>query len=495
MAVESRRSLPCAAALVALLVPPAAAAQARVTASSIVADLRHGQPVVLTGAVVRGDVDLRPLGSIRRPFKCRDCRFVGRVDASDVVFSRTVDLSGSRFDGPVVFRGASLAGPAVFGSTGEQGTTFRRGADFSLAIFDDLAGFDSAAFVGRADFRNTRFRTDASFAGASFGPDGPAAFERASFRGAASFRQALFDAPARFDEASFRGPANFGQAEFARGAAFDSAQLVTGGSFLGATFTRPGEGLAASFVRVGTGRDLDFTFARFQALGGGRPRGDRQIASFFGVVSAATVSFRSAYFEPGYTLELNDIAAGGLRMDVDAVDQVEGSENQRQALRLIESSAKARGDLGEANEAYYRLRTLLSEDYSAPLRALDAVFYRGVAGYLVRPLRPLLALVALAAVLTLVRVGRRAHASRRGPARQRGRARESARRVGVGATRAVDEYLRTLSLVGPQRGDEDDRAELARRLETYAYRLLLVCALIALANTNPTLRDMVDALV
>jgi hypothetical protein len=72
--VGSRASFACVAALAALLALPAGAAAATVAASSIVADLRRDRPVVLTGAVVRGPLDLRAAGTVLRLFKCRDCR-------------------------------------------------------------------------------------------------------------------------------------------------------------------------------------------------------------------------------------------------------------------------------------------------------------------------------------------------------------------------------------------------------------------------------------
>jgi hypothetical protein len=51
-----------------------------------------------------------------------------------------------------------------------------------------------------------------------------------------------------------------------------------------------------------------------------------------------------------------------------------------------------------------------------------------------------------------------------------------------------------LALVGRRRSDRDGSESSGRRLEIVAYRLLVVCALLGLANSNPTLRQMVDAL-
>jgi hypothetical protein len=53
----------------------------------------------------------------------------------------------------------------------------------------------------------------------------------------------------------------------------------------------------------------------------------------------------------------------------------------------------------------------------------------------------------------------------------------------------VHGYLDTLALVGRSK-----TASEGWRLEVLAYRILLVCALVGLANSNPTLRQMIDAL-
>jgi hypothetical protein len=60
--------------------------------------------------------------------------------------------------------------------------------------------------------------------------------------------------------------------------------------------------------------------------------------------------------------------------------------------------------------------------------------------------------------------------------------------------RLPGQLLDTLALVGRRRSDGESGDSSRRRLEILAYRLLVVCALLGLANSNPTLRQMVDAL-
>jgi hypothetical protein len=131
-----------------------------------------------------------------------------------------------------------------------------------------------------------------------------------------------------------------------------------------------------------------------------------------------------------------------------------------------------------------------SQHYGAVGHALDYVFYRGVAGYLVRPLRPILVLIVLVLLISIGRDLRRARApeDRTSPPRTR---RPSTRAQAHGAG-LLTNLLNTLAKLGPRRSK--DEPKLSERLEVFAYRLLVVCALLGLANSNPTLRQMVDTL-
>ena len=51
----------------------------------------------------------------------------------------------------------------------------------------------------------------------------------------------------------------------------------------------------------------------------------------------------------------------------------------------------------------------------------------------------------------------------------------------------------TLALIGPARNESQDVRQ-GREIEIWIYRLLFVCTLIGFANSNPTLREMFDAI-
>lgn len=476
--------------VVATLPVPHAAAQlsrthAPVSAKDIEADLREGRPVLRSDAVIKDRLDLSAIGTIDVPFRCRGCRFKDGIDASDTVFSRTVDLAGARFDGSALFRGTTFRGPAVFAGAPEQagacyeGTTswaFGSRADFSLAVFDDLAGFDSVVF------------------------NGPATFENAQFHAGADFGHVCFVRSSSFRGVGFERRASFTQSQFTSGVSFDAASYAEGATFLGGTFSGRPDRTAASFAGAVSAGDLDFTFVHFTMVERrGKPpvppdqRADS--ADFSYLVCSGAVSFRDADFSEGYGFAMDHVHIGDLMLDVDAAGKVDNDvdeDYERAVLRLIESSAKERGDLSVANDAQYQLDVLASKHYSRPWRALDLVFYRGVTGYLVRPWRPLLVLFAAVVVLALIRTFRPSAAPGTTAPRRR-RARNTWTAVGARSRSFFVDVFDTMAFVVPRR-DGREEISLGRRVEILIYRVLAVCALVALANANPTLREMVDSL-
>jgi len=443
-----------------------------VPAGRIEEALRHGRPVLLGRVVVKERLVLTGTDTVRVPFRCRRCRFEKGIAASGVTFERAVDLAGARIAGPASFRGTTFHGPAVFGATEQcsEDSGFRQTADFSLAVFDDLASFDTATFEAKAVFDNGQFRAHADFG-------------KACFDGGVSFRAAAFDKATRFT-----------QADFSQGAVFDAASFASGATFLNSTFTGTPDVPAASFDGATSGGDLDFTFVPFAVDPEVPPaeRADTDIATFSYLVCRGSVFFQEADFPVGYGVAMDHLHVADLVLDVNVARQVDNEDNERAVLAVIESSAKDRGDLGVANDAHYQAELLVAKHYHEPWRALDYVFYRGIAGYFVRPLRPIGVLLVLVVLLALLRLG--LPAARPGvEAHARTRFRRSLRAVGRGSRSVIVDVLDTIALVG-RRGTRAGELSLPRRLEIFVYRLLVVCSLLALANANPTLRQMVDSL-
>jgi hypothetical protein len=503
---------------------PGQASTTELPAAAVEACLRQGRRLELHDKTIRGDLDLRRLQEVVRPLACRRCVFRGNIDASEVVFRRTVDLTGSTVRGYLSMRGALFQGAALFSSAG-SGATFGRAADFTLAVFSDIVSFEEATFGGPARFVSTRFLdaasfslatflADASYDGAAFAGDagfgaaggrpvgeapevggcaragspqgafeGRASFFRTTFRRGVDFRQRCFGRRTVFAQTRFGERADFTQTTFLEDATFADARLPDGATFRAAAFDR-----RASFEDVTSGGKLDFAVADF--LGE---------ADFFGLASDGALAFEDADF--GQEIDMEEVSAESLLLDVDAADRVAGVEKRR-VLEMIESAAKERGDLDRANDAHYERLSLESRQYGPMRRFWDLVFYRGFAGYLVRPAHPLVALAVIAFFAAAVRWSlalrpSRVHAGNPGPPSDADDRwlRKGTRWLGLGWTRLRGfgrEYWRTIRrTVRDKHESEPDPQPLF--LEVAIYRALFVVAIIGLANSNPTLRQMVDA--
>lgn len=498
--------------------PRAAAGGERLTGEELIALLQAGR-VALTGATITTTLDFRSFQTVPHTLSCRDCVFEGGIRGGDVVFTGPLDLAGAQIAGPVVLSRATFRAPVVFGPTaGDPGSvSFAAGADFSYARFADVASFAQASFERAADFSGSRFERDSVLAGASFAAG--AVFDRAVFAGHSDVRDATFLGPASFAAAEFAARADFSDAFFAADADFEAVRFGADAVFLDAYFTHPrGADAEATFARVNAEGDLVFDLAEFHAL-----------PNFRRAVAGGEFSFADAKLADGRDAIFEHVTADQLAMDVDtALNRVQSSDRQR-VLALIEAGAKARGELGVANDARYELEVLRSRDDPWYGRIPNVVLYRTVAGYLVRPLNPLLALVVVVALVAFARslggarirgisryglrnAGRYVHAfalivSTAGSSHRHGseqapsaaddgsprRPRRAAgQRLRSGAVLYMHELLDTFALILPGGKAEERRG---RRVETLVYRVLLVCAAIGLANSNPTLREMFDAVV
>jgi uncharacterized protein YjbI with pentapeptide repeats len=440
-------------------------------------------PVSLNGVTIRGPLDLRPLGTVEHGLACRSCRLEGELIGSGVVFARTLDLSGSQIAGAVKMQGARFREPVLLGSSPAPGPTqFEGKVDFSLAKFDDFVSFEEAGFSKGADFVYTRFGGEAIFTGGMF--EAGASFDRAWFTSGADFRYRLFRTRSSFASSEFRGSADFSDARFLREVDLSLARFDGDGSFYGTEFLGADSDWSATFEGVTVLGSLNFGLSSFG--------NDAEFSS----MTARTVSFEEAQFSR--SIVMAGFSAVDLRMNVDTVVRSVHHDERRAILRLIEGSAKARGDLGTANDAHYAQEVLASGAYTWPRRSLDFAFYRLAAGYFVRPLRPLTAFVVLVLLFSIARCVRPEQEDEQSEQEERARRRRRLRlrAAGHGLSMLGGQCLDTISLVGRLKARPDGAAVGGPgRLEMLAYRALLVCVLIGLANSNPTLRQMLGALL
>lgn len=301
--------------------------------------------------------------------------------------------------------GAQFHGPFLLDETHGRRSEIRGSANLQLAAFSDVASADGARLLGPADFTSAQFLRGASFAETEFAAetlfdraqfgaatsfaDGSSrglSMGRATFAGPAVFRQHTFHGDADFTGTAFQGPVNFTLAEFERKALFDSVSFDRGATF------RLASALSGSFHSAQARGPLIFDGAVFI-------RG----VSLAGLSVTDLLSLRSIHVLEKNGLELDQLAAATLLLDVPTVDQVHGVAVQEEMLGLLEKSAEATGNLPLANDARFQRLTLEASRSGRVYQVLDRIVLREIGGYLVRPLYPLRAMLLVLTLGVIVR--------------------------------------------------------------------------------------------
>jgi hypothetical protein len=392
--------------LVALFIlrwPATASAQEMVTVTGdevvelITTSLEAGPDFDRENLRVVGDIDLRPVRNVERPIRCRNCLFEGDVNASDVQFDAIVHLAGSDFAGDVNLRGALFSKAVVFDDSEFAGTV-----NLGSARFEDLVSFSRVDFRGAAVLDRVVFNGPAWFPAAFQDPsgEGPCSgingsfHDRVSavgtiFNGLADFRQRCFALATDFTSASFSSSADFTDTRYHDQVRFDGVDLSLGASFRIASFRQ-----SSSFQGTTTGGPLDLNGAIF--------RGDADFTSLTGSGSA-TFDDVVLLSPEEYPLQLDRLFLFPFSMDLVDVDRIAGPDIQKQVLVLMERSARDAGSTSMANQAQFVLLSKQHDDLSGFRSLIDGVFYRDIAGYLVRPVHPLFTLVVLVVVAGAIR--------------------------------------------------------------------------------------------
>lgn len=481
------------------------------------------------------------------------------VDLSGSIVTGMLDMNGAVFKdaflvrptprGPATIGGAALFALATFGGrasfegvevTGNGDFTvaqFRADASFGDARFGGTARFDSAVFAGAAQFSGTPFASAASSSGEAppgCSPSiqgafvGPVSFADATFHDKADFHQRCFGDDASFAGATF-GTADFTLARFTKRATFDDAAIDGLASFRVVTFSGD-----LSFQHVVLGGPTDFEGAIFAGK-----------ARLFGTSAAESLSLvgLTAYGP----LNLDKLHADDLQLDLSIVPAIPGEPVQERVLSMIEASARAHGDLALSNEAAFE-RSSLQTDHATGAAYLFGLIGKWIAGYLVKPTHPLLAFLVLVAIGTGVRAAARWARARR--SRDLGLAavvsemasapaRSIAAPAAAQANAAQPEIVRAdASPPNTERTDETpppgrllaasqgalalvnsmtdtisaaftarvegvkNRSRLAsygealvKGLEWVGFKVLIALVLIGLANSNPTFKQLVEAVL
>ena len=399
--------------LVALLAPPPVAT-ARLTRSgaSVAEDLRFGRSLRLANATIVGTITLDPGTVVRGPLVCSQCVLRGSLQVSGVTFDAPIkfvgghvtgdfDAVGAQFRDVLALRQASIDGQARL-----DGATLRRGAVIDHTQFHQTVDLSSAAFGGPASFACSGFSgalivDHATFAGAAVfaarpkGTDNTCAsdfrqsanFAGANFRREADFTRRSFHGPVSFTNSAFRGHTDFANASFAEDADFTAATFQRDTTFANAAF-----GKTAGFDSVAVVGLIDLASANLHG----------KTASFTRATGSGTISLQGASLANNGALLLKGTSQPKVLADVSSVAHVP-APGRETALRLVESSATASGDVGLANDARYQRLTDRHNTLTGLRKTFDGLVYRDAAGYLVRPKRPTLVLLVLVALGGLLR--------------------------------------------------------------------------------------------
>jgi uncharacterized protein YjbI with pentapeptide repeats len=528
--------------LLAMALPaPAVAVEgtaSRIPAGDIVDLILAEQPVDLDGVTVVGDLDLAAVDTVHRVFRCTNCAFEGAIAAANVIFERVVDFSGSSVAGEVDFQGAVFRDTYLMRQTPVRAAAVTGPTSFSLAAFHGRANFEGAQFLAEADFRVAQFLGDASFAAVDFGQDarfdsaifaGRAQFtgsasQGGSFGGAAFFESVSFQGKADFRQRSFAGPATFG------GSTFDTVDFTLAAFHDSATFDDASIEGAASFRVAQFYGGLSFQQVVL------RGPADFEAALVFGEAefhrTSAADRMSLHAIDPPTVLGLDQVRAADFQMDLELLDAIPSDGVRKDVLAMIASSARARGDIGLANDATFRRSRL----ETAQLTGVDRVLGLAgefIGGYLVQPVYPLRALLLLVVVGAAVRtvahlapaVARRrswwdldspapdstvARPDReepgavvKDPAARTDRRQEQLLRLSKAlaiSLRSVADTLRAAFRLKPRDVPARRREDLSaygavflQGLEWLAFKTLIGLFLVCLANSNPTFKQLVEA--
>lgn len=442
-----------------------------VAAADLAAKLNAGEPVFLNCVRVVGRIELQAGAAEVGPFFLIESTLEGGISAPFARFAGPVHFDGSCFEGDL-----DLAG-AVF----EDEVNWAR-TSFDCGPRPARVSAPASRFHAPADLRAGGYAavdfTDASFAARTL-------FQGTDFEGDATFRGALFE-----DQTSFRGAVFAAYANFENVTALGDVDLSSTQFLSDALFRRFSSSGRLSLRDAGFGRDFNI---------------DRASASS---IDLARATFRGS-------VHMSDLSAVSLQMTPSVVGRIEDRQAQINVLRTIERSAKAQNDTGLANLALFQRQSLATRERSQPGRTIW-LGVELVTGYLVRPVRPLTAMAAVALIGLAVRLaidGRSVAAALRRslglrpmrttlvePRDPGARRRSSWHIVALLAAPAGRALNAAINPKPPQPEiEETDGSTYAIAtliwLEYLVQKLLIVVFLISLGNANPTIREIITSVL
>ncbi|HLZ32765.1 MAG TPA: pentapeptide repeat-containing protein [Nitrospira sp.] len=250
-----------------------------IDAASVLAALKQGQAVDLSGVVIRGDLALDSLPVSSKPPAVEGVA-IQQADQELRVVAAGVSIVNSVVQGTLKHQSPQgllfFTGPVTF-----AGTRFERTVDLSRAVFAQPVTLSGAVFLGESYFVQGRFLREVTGEKTAFGPH--TRFHRSQFHGPVTFQQSGFSGLTEFLEVTFDRDANFSRTYFKQGTGFSGSRFTGMTDFSEALFDG----------------DAFFTFARFDGDAFFRRTTFRATADFDDAEFNAREDFSKAFFEKG----------------------------------------------------------------------------------------------------------------------------------------------------------------------------------------------------
>lgn len=247
-------------------------------AADVMAALKRGQAIDLSGVVIRGDLALDALPVAADPPVIEGAAVEAGREVR--VVAAGVALVNSVVRGAVRHRSAQglllFAGPVTF-----AGTAFEQLVDLSRAVFAQPVTLSGAVFLRESYFVQGRFLREVTAEKTAFGPH--TRFHRSQFLGPVTFQQSGFSGLAEFLEVAFDRDANLSRTYFKLGTGFSGSRFSGLADFSEALFDG----------------DAFFTFTRFDGDAFFRRATFRATADFDDAQFNAREDFSKAFFEKG----------------------------------------------------------------------------------------------------------------------------------------------------------------------------------------------------
>lgn len=417
--------------------------RAEIPASDILANIESGEPVILDGVIINGDLDVSSL-NLNTQHVCR--KFItqdqeakqallkhSKLSETLKEVSSEVKITNSMIKGVVNFRNCIFFKSLYLNNTEFKDCVKMEGcfffdSNFSFSRFNKSANFCSSEF-DKTNFRNAKFKANADFyniklngLNADFGMS--TFFDDVSFDASASdctldMRYAKFFNNVYFNEGKFegaiffgskvRGRAKFDKMNINRFANFGDMVFYDDASFLGLTING-----TADFSGTRFEKNADFGKSKFNGdidfsgigligpiLGSMNINCKRMV--FNGLANFFASEFKNANFSGSEFNQKAEFDEAIIRYKIKFNSCLfKDAESQERACRAARISAESFGDRDEADSHFYQEMEGKRRQKFCIDRFLEYIFIQLIFGYGVHPFRLMFCWFLVAAIFAIL---------------------------------------------------------------------------------------------